>query len=269
MMRNIPAIIGIVLVKNEDLFIDRVLTNILDFCDEIIVADNLSKDGTQDTVRALQQHHSKIHYHSIASPAQSHDLICGYAGTNTWIFAVDGDEIYDPLGLKRLRQRINAGEYDRQWMILGNALNCVALNVEKGYVQGYLAPPCRSMTKLYNFNAIKAWEGPCSERLHGGEMLFKEGYDKSQRLERYKDTSWDEAEFRALHLCFLRRSTLEKASDSQKVIRKNISDMLSENIWARITSRFFKFIGKEQKSPWKLEKYMRGQLVTKPLTPFL
>ncbi|WPD22734.1 MAG: hypothetical protein SD837_21430 [Candidatus Electrothrix scaldis] len=233
------------------------------------MADNLSKDGTQEKVRALQEHHNKIHYHSIASPAQSHDLISGYAGTNTWIFAVDGDELYDPSGLKRLRQGIDSGEYDRQWMILGNALNCIELNVEKGYAQGYLAPPCRSMTKLYNFKAIKSWLGPCSERLHGGEVLFKEGYDKSLRLELYKDIPWDEAEFRALHICFLRRSTLEKASAGQKVIRKNISDMLSENIWARIKSRFFKFIGKEHKSPWKMEKYMRGQLVTKPLAPFL
>ncbi|MCW5202367.1 glycosyltransferase family 2 protein [Desulfobulbus sp. US4] len=268
-MTTAPVIIGIVLVKNEDLFIDRVLVNILEFCDKIIVADNLSQDNTQRRVRELQQHHKKIYYHSIASPAQSHDLISGYAGTNTWIFAVDGDELYDPVGLKKLRHRIVAGEYERQWMILGNALNCVDFNIEKGYAQGYLAPPCRSMTKLYNFKVITVWSGPCSERLHGGEVVFKEGYDKSLRLELYKNICWDDAEFRALHFCFLRRSSLEKVTDSQKVIRKNISDTLSENIWARIKSRLLKIVGVEQESPWKLAKYMRGQLVTKPLTPFL
>ncbi|WLE95557.1 MAG: glycosyltransferase family 2 protein [Candidatus Electrothrix communis] len=268
-MTTAPVIIGIVLVKNEDLFIDRVLVNILEFCDKIIVADNLSQDNTQRRVRELQQHHKKIYYHSIASPAQSHDLISGYAGTNTWIFAVDGDELYDPVGLKKLRHRIVAGEYERQWMILGNALNCVDFNIEKGYAQGYLAPPCRSMTKLYNFKVITVWSGPCSERLHGGEVVFKEGYDKSLRLELYKNICWDDAEFRALHFCFLRRSSLEKVTDSQKVIRKNISDTLSENIWARIKSRLLKIVGVEQESPWKLARYMRGQLVTKPLTPFL
>lgn len=54
MVATPPSIIGIVLVKNEDLFIDGVLTNILDFCDEIIVADNLSKDGTQEKVRVCR-----------------------------------------------------------------------------------------------------------------------------------------------------------------------------------------------------------------------
>lgn len=155
---SVPSVVGIVLIKNEDLFIDRVISNILDFCDEIIVADNLSKDRTSDKIRAQQQQHKKIHYHSIADPAQSHDLISEYANTATWIFAVDGDELYDPFGLKRLRQRINVGEYDRQWMILGNALNCTELDVEAKYAQGYLAPPCRSMTKLYNFNAIVSWK---------------------------------------------------------------------------------------------------------------
>lgn len=265
---SVPSVVGVVLIKNEDLFIERVISNILDFCDEIIVADNLSKDGTPDKVRALQQQHKKIYYHSIADPAQSHDLISGYANTATWIFAVDGDELYDPFGLKRLRQRINAGEYDRQWMMLGNALNCTELDVEKKYAQGYLAPPCRSMTKLYNFNAIISWKGPCSERLHGGEVLFKSGYDKSLRLEFYKNISWEKAEFRALHLCFLRRSTLEKAIEGQKVIRKNISDMLSENLWAKTRFRFFKLIGKKQDSPWKLEKYMRGELVGSDISSF-
>lgn len=36
---NEPAIIGIVLVKNEDLHVGNALRNILDFCDHIIVAE--------------------------------------------------------------------------------------------------------------------------------------------------------------------------------------------------------------------------------------
>ena len=177
-MTTVPAIIGIVLVRNEDLFINRVLTNIAGFCDSIIVADNLSEDLTCSRVQEVQQKYPIIQYQSIDSPALSHDLISSYAGSNTWIFAVDGDELYDPTGLQTLRNRILAGEYDSQWMIIGNVLNCIDFNIEKGYAQGYLAPPCRSMTKLYNFNAIEAWKGPCPERLHGGEIQFRTGYDK-------------------------------------------------------------------------------------------
>jgi len=263
------TIIGIVLIKNEDLFIDRVLKNIVSFCDKIIVADNLSTDQTAKRVKDLQQLYNTIEYHKIKFPSQSHDLISEYAGKDTWVFAADGDEIYDPAGLQRLRGMIFAGEYDSHWMLLGNALNCIDFNLEKGYVRGYLAPPCRSMTKLYNFSMIESWTGPCSERLHGGNVLFKEGYDSSLRLELYKELEWDAADFRCLHLCFIRRSSLEKEVSGQEVVRKNISDLLSEGLFSKMLYRCLNLIGMKQDSSWKREKYMRGQLVQKNAEPFV
>lgn len=260
-------IIGISLVRNEDLFIEIILGNILNFCDEIIVADNHSSDYTLRKVRNLQKKYRKIHYCSISSPAFSHDLVSNYAGTGTWIFAVDGDELYDPTGLRRLRQRLLSGEYNSWWMILGNALNCVEFNIETACVHGYLSPPCRSMTKLYNFSAIDAWSGPCPERLHGGKIQFRQGYDESLRLELYKTTAWDEADFRCLHLCFIRRSSLEK--EHKISVRKNISDINSEGIFARIKALYLRFAGIEQQSSWKRERYMRGPLMEKSARPFL
>ena len=65
-------------------------------------------------------------------------------------------------------------------MILGNVLNCITFNPAIGQAGGYLAPPCRSMTKLYNFNAIESWAGPCPERLHGGDGIrvgYEGGFD--------------------------------------------------------------------------------------------
>jgi len=265
----VTNIIGIVLVKNEDLFIERVLKNSIEFCDEIIVADNLSTDETRSKVKRLQAQYPSIRYQAIESPSQSHDLITAYAGTKTWIFAVDGDELYDPAGLALLRGKIVAGEYDKHWMLLGNALNCLDLNIERGYARGYLAPPCRSMTKLYNFSMIESWDGPCPERLHGGEVIFKKGYDNSLRFEMYKDISWEDAYFRCLHLCFIRRSSLEKVVAGDEGNRKNISDLLGEGILARVKSRCLQFIGIKQHSSWKKDKYMRGQLVEKSVVPFV
>ncbi len=264
-----PQIIGIVLIQNEDLFIDRVLANIVDFCDEIIVADNRSTDRTAEKVRELQHQYPRIKYQSIRKPAFSHDLISGYAGTDTWIFAVDGDELYDPHGLARLRAGIMGGEYQSHWMILGNVLNCVDLNLEKGYARGYLAPPCRSMTNLYIFAAIEAWNGPWPERLHGGAITFLKWYAPSQRLELYKDIPWEDTPFRCCHLCFIRRSSSEKEQNDQEVVRKNISDMNSEGIYSRVKSRCLRLLGVEEKSPWKREKYMRGTLVKKSLQSFM
>ena len=48
----------------------------------------------------------KIELRSITDTRESHFLINGTAGTRTWIFAVDGDEIYDPVGLAKLRQEV-------------------------------------------------------------------------------------------------------------------------------------------------------------------
>lgn len=39
-------IVGICLIKNEDYYIEQVLKNIMDFCDKIIVLDNMSEDNT-------------------------------------------------------------------------------------------------------------------------------------------------------------------------------------------------------------------------------
>lgn len=262
-------ITGIVLIKNEDIFIERVLKNITEFCDEILVADNCSTDKTAEKIRLAQPHNSKIRYHALHSPALSHELITCYAGTNTWIFAADGDELYDPAGLRQLRNELLLGTYDAWWMILGNVLHCVELNIEREYARGYLAPPCRSMTKLYNFSAIDAWSGPCPERLHGGTVHFKKGYDQSLRLDLYKQKDWEKSFFRCLHLCFLKRSSLDKEKKNQILIRKNISDLSSENIAYRLKSLFMKIFCFEQHSSWKMERYMRGPLVKKQADAFL
>ena len=110
-------IIGIVLVKNEDLFIEPVLSNIVEFCDLIIVADNISTDATSEIVQGLAARHDKIEYHRIDDIAISHELIKSYAGRKTWIFGVDGDEIYDPAGLAAFRKVLLAGNYDHSWMV--------------------------------------------------------------------------------------------------------------------------------------------------------
>lgn len=261
-------IVGIILVQNEDLYIERVLSNICNFCDEIIVADHLSKDGTSEIVNGLNLAGCVVHYHSINDPSESHDLISRYAGKPVWIFAVDGDEIYDPVGLRRLKSTIVNGQFDEYWMIFGNVLHCVDFDLSENSARGYLAPPCRSMTKLYNFSAISSWEGPCPERLHGGTIQFNSGFDKSLRLEMHKKHSWEDSEFRCLHLCFIRRSSLEKKQQDEIHVRKNISDKRSEGIVRRIKNKIGGLLGVSSSSEWKKEKYMRGKLVKKDIKVF-
>lgn len=265
-------IVGILLVKNEERFIHQILENIVDFCDKIIIADNLSEDNTSKLVSDFAERvGDKIEYHLISNPQISHDLIEKYAGSRTWIFGVDGDELYDPRGLSEIRAEILNGDFDDWWILQGNVLNCVELDLDEKIAKGYLAPPCRSMTKLYNFGLIHSWNGPCPERLHGGKVEFKERYSKSLRNEIYKQVPWQEAQLRCLHLCFIKRSKKDKADRQEKgiVIRKNISDMNSEKSIFNILPKVFRsFRNKDQNKMWKLEKYMRGELVTEDVSVF-
>src|SRR4051812_41045475 len=99
------AIVGIALVRNEDIFVERAIRNAIDFCDLLIIADHRSTDNTFAILtRLAAEFPKKIQLVRIQEPQESHFLINDYAGTPTWVFAVDGDEIYDPAGLFRFRE---------------------------------------------------------------------------------------------------------------------------------------------------------------------
>ena len=116
-------IVAIVLVKNEDRFIERAVRNVLDFCDRIHVADHHSVDGTSEILRRLAAESPKVDYRVVDHPSVSHDLIAGYAGSPTWVMGVDGDEVYDPSRLRGLRADLLAGKHDATFKLLGNVLN--------------------------------------------------------------------------------------------------------------------------------------------------
>ena len=253
-------IVGIVLVINEDRFIEPVVRNIAGFCDEIIVADDYrTRDRTGEIVKRLAAEEPKISYRKILRVGASHGMIAGYADSDTWIFAVDGDEIYDPAGLERFRRRLEAGEFSEWWCVFGNVLNCVWLDEQGHWAKGYLAPPCRSMTKLYNFSLIRAWDGPCRERLHGGNIRFHDGYDASLRRDLLREVDWEEADFRCLHTCFLSRSSLEKNANK---VRLNIMDRAGLPWWRRMLK------GRDDYVPWKMRKYARGDETTVDVRAF-
>ncbi len=256
-------IVGILLAKNEECFVERAVKNAIDFCDELIVVDNASTDLTTEILKSLEAtSEGKIKYHHASHPRVSHDLIAGFAGTKTWVFGVDADEIYDPAGLVRFRRRLEIGEFDKDWCIFGNVLNVRVL--EEDVAEGHLAPPCRSMTKLYNFSAIHAWNGPCLERLHGGKMVFREGYGEHLRRDLHQDISWEDSDFRCLHVCFLPRSSVDSQSREG---RKNIMDLYNWSVRKGIGAVWDRLRGKP-KIDWKEQRYGRGPLVKKSTRGF-
>ena len=143
-------------------------------------------------------------------------------------------------------------------MILGNVLNCDLLDPVAKIAAGYLAPPCRSITKLYNFSAIRSWVGDTPERLHGGKIEFQPGRDASERLHLHEQLSWEESPLRCLHACFVQRST----GDGGKVnVRENIMDVHAAGLVARVR-RWWKMLrGVRVESDWKKSRYRRGERV--------
>ncbi|ASQ89846.1 hypothetical protein CHL67_01950 [Prosthecochloris sp. GSB1] len=261
-------IIGIMLVKNEDRFIGHAIRNILEFCDEIIVADNGSRDTTLDVVGEIAKRNRNITVSHVDHPRQSHELIEAYAGTDTWIFGVDGDEIYDPSGLRRMKERIVGGAFDDVWCIYGNVLNCISIDVREGVAEGYLAPPSRSMTKLYNFSLAESWTD-CPERLHSGALRFRPQANEPRRLRLYKSMSWETSSFRCLHAVFMQRSSLEasrlKASRLNPAEIQAIRSAYDKKSYVKGMLRYLRSrLGPD----WKNKKYRRGSLTQKNIDSF-
>lgn len=261
-----PRIVAVILVKNEDLFIEQVVRNVLDFCDRVHIADHHSTDGTPGILRRLAAQNPKVEYRVVDRTGESHDMIAGYAGTPTWVFGVDGDEVYDPERLRALRAELLAGKYDATFKLLGNVLNVRHLDLQRQLARGYLTPPCRSMVKLYNFAAIEAWPPPCPERLHGGTITYRAGYGELSCRELHLEFDWDAAPLRCLHLCFTHRSSVDLRRGDKVRIRKGVGE--SKQWSFNLRSRLLSFFGREDIPYFKRRFYMRGPLVEKDIRAF-
>jgi len=159
------------------------------------------------------------------------------------MFAVDGDEIYDPAGLAAFRPRLLAGDYDAYWRVHRQRPELLGIDEAAGRAAGHLAPPSRSITKLYNFDAITRWEGVTEERLHGGRITFKPGFGEASERRLHDEVAWDHAQFRCLHVCFLPRSGTDKATGAALTTRRNLADQYSGGPLRRVALRLLGALG--------------------------
>ena len=202
-MSSSRQIVGVMLVRNEDLHVEWALSNILDFCDRIIVLDNYSTDRTYDVVSALAKRHDKIELRRWWNAKTSQKALRRFYQTDTWLFRVDGDEVYDPSGLAVVRRRIKQGEFDLMYKLpLGcQYLNCTAVSADKKTAMGYPYPTSPS---LHNFAVVRGWKNENRERLHGHPIFTA---DKKPDTVFREPPPWDESIVRCLHLCFVPRSS--------------------------------------------------------------
>ena len=204
------AIVGIVLVRNEDVFLEQAIRNVASFCDRIHAVDHVSTDGTWEVLRRLDRELDHLDVRRARHAGESHKLVEPYAGTATWVFGVDGDELYDPAASRGLSRGAARRRVRRRLQgCLERRSTASSSTGRRGTATGYLSPPSRSITKLYNFAAIESWRGDGAERLHGGTIVFRDGYDESAVDNIGERLPWEETPLRCLHACFLRRSTQE------------------------------------------------------------
>jgi hypothetical protein len=259
-------IVGIVLVRNEDVFIEQAIRNVAAFCDRIHAVDHVSSDRTWAILRALADEYEHVDARRARHAAESHELIEPYAATDTWVFGIDGDELYDPARLAGFRKELLGGAYRDVFKVASNVLNCVELDHGQRIASGYLSPPSRSITKLYNFAAIESWAGDGSERLHGGTIVFRDGYDERAVENIGERLSWEETPLRCLHACFLRRSSAELESAPRPILEHS---GLHDRSWrGAVKRRLRRHMPPAETKDWKRQKYMRGELVTVDASPF-
>jgi hypothetical protein len=262
-------IVGIVLVHNEDVFVERAIRNVAGFCDRIHAVDHVSTDRTWEILSRLAAEYDHLDARRVRHAGTSHSIVEAYAGTATWVFGVDGDELYDPARLSLFREELLGGVYDRAFKVASNVLNCVGLDPDRGTATGYLSPPSRSITKLYDFAALESWRGDGAERLHGGKMVFRPGCDERAVDNIGERLSWEETPLRCLHMCFLRRSSEEPERDGPPVARPILEETtMHDRSWRGAVKRKLRGRQVPEESEWKREKYMRGELVTVDASPF-
>lgn len=225
-------IVGICLIKNEDLYIEMIIKNILDFCDEIIVLENHSHDETYKIVKNLSIQYPKIKLIQINDPLDTHRFIEPYVGTDTWVFRVDGDELYDSKGLSILRNELLAGKYRDWWVITSSTIHVEDIN-NKTRACGYEG----RMSALSNFSLLVSWNEKKSERLHGVHKVYKNTFDKkNMKLIINGTENFETSYVRCLHLCFVLRSSL-----SNKSKKRNPSE---RKHWVSLMFNLFKNIKK-------------------------
>jgi hypothetical protein len=268
-------IVGSVLVRNEDRFVEQAIRNVAAFCDRIHVVDHLSEDRTFEILRALAHELDHLDLHRSSKSALAHQLLEQYAGTPTWVLGVDGDELYDPGHLGGFRTALQDGAHADVFRLKAHVLNCDALAEDEPAASGWLAPPSRPITKFFNFGAVESWQG-IAEPLQGGDAVFRPGYHWESRRDLADGTTWEDDPLRCIHLCFLPRSSLDPADiggGRQSLAESREFDLGAIGTLKRLVRppRPAPHIAEltRQGKNWKQEWYARGERVTLDAAPFL
>lgn len=274
-MGNGRQIVGVWLLRDEEYFAAWSLMNAVEFCDRVLVMDNRSRDRTREITEAVAARYSHVNVLDVDDACDTHKYLEEYAGTPTWVFGIDGDEIYDPAGLKRMRPRLLAGEFDGHWRIAGHMLHVLGIRFDRTEACGYAQPKAPEVTKLFNFGAVESWRPGPHERLHGFKsIVFRPEFGRDNILKVWRQESWDEANFRCLHLAFMPRSPLNSPKPDEfswPVGRANPSErMKAQSLLRRIRRAVLRRLDLHHntKKNYKHRHYAKGPIVIHNIAEF-
>jgi hypothetical protein len=268
-------LVGVVLVHNEDVFVEWAIRNAASACDRIHAVDHVSTDGTWPILERLAAELDSLDVLRSANASAAHRQLEQYAGTPTWVLRIDGDHLFDPAGLAILRDELLAGKHRDVFRVRAHTLHCDELDEGTRTAWGHMAPPSRTGVQLYNLDAVSSWRGGV-EPLIGGDPAFRPGYDWNRMRDLTESTVWDTDPLRLLHVCFLRRSSRD--SEAFAAGRLNLNEQGSYRRGAAATLR--RLVRRPRIDPrvlelhergtnWKQDKYRRGPRVSVDATPFL
>jgi hypothetical protein len=268
-------LVGVALVRNEDVFVERAIRNAAGACDQIHAIDHMSTDRTWTILRRLSTELDHLDVVRTRNALNGHRLLERYVGSPTWVIRIDGDHLFDPDGLAELREALLAGEHDGAFRVRAHTLHCDGLDEVAGTASGWLAPPSRTGVQLYNLGAMTSWRGGV-EPLIGGNPVFRSGYSWDRMLDLTESTSWDTDPLRLLHVCFLRRSSADVGDVTAGRLNLNETSIYRRGLVGRLR-RLVRPPGSapdvralhEQGMNWKQGNYRRGPRVSVDATPFL
>lgn len=268
-------VVGIVLVHNEDVFVERAIRNAAAACDRIHAVDHVSTDRTWHVLRTLSEELDHLGVLRSPNAADGHRELEPYAGSATWVLRIDGDHLFDPRGLQALKEDLRAGAHADVFRVRAHTFHCDELDEGSAQAWGYMAPPSRTGVQLYNLGAVTSWRGGI-EPLHGGEPVFRPGYGWEQMRDLTETADWESDPLRLLHVCFLRRSSAD--GEGFAAGRLNLNER--GNYHRGVAGRLRRLVRApsidprvrqlhERGTTWKQDKYRRGPRISVDATPFL
>ena len=171
---NKPTISCCMIVKNEEVFLEKCLGSIKDYVDEIIIVDTGSTDKT---VEIASRYTDKVYFHPWeGSFSKARNQSLSYA-TGDWIFIIDGDEeLLEGNGEKLQKTVLEAGSVDA---FLVNTISIYSNGKRKAR---------HNSERLFRNNGVIHYEGIVHNRVKGASYikaskieLMHYGYDVDEK----------------------------------------------------------------------------------------